>query len=164
MTDGNYSGESYDQVVYYVAPAVLVAAILFCCFRMALVYYMQIRPRRNQSTVHTTSTREEIRAGTIPAACQEIFARVPPPPNYEQTLKNDRRCMSTIETSPRRNSNRRPTEVVINVENVQQETAPDRSTTARNTLRRAQSNVEASLSINAAPPSYSERTECRLKL
>lgn len=33
----------YDRIVYYVAPAALVAAILFCCFRIALVYYMQIR-------------------------------------------------------------------------------------------------------------------------
>jgi hypothetical protein len=62
----NYSGgESYDQVVYYVAPAVLVAAILFCCFRMILVYYMQIRPRRGQNTVHASSEGESA-TGSIP--------------------------------------------------------------------------------------------------
>jgi hypothetical protein len=52
------SGQNYDQVVYYVAPAVLLAAILFCCFRMALVYYMQIRPRRNQQATDQIAPRE----------------------------------------------------------------------------------------------------------
>lgn len=61
-------GQNYDQVVYYVAPAVLVAAILFCCFRMALVYYMQIRPRRNQNSASVQVTPRETELQTASGA------------------------------------------------------------------------------------------------
>lgn len=44
MSDSNWGNvQNYDRIVYYIAPAALIGAILFCCFRIALVYYMQIR-------------------------------------------------------------------------------------------------------------------------
>lgn len=77
----NGSSENYDQVVYYVAPAVLVAALLFCCFRMALVYYMQIKPRRRATTAQVSPRETEIQSvsGVFPPGMRELFQVAPPP-------------------------------------------------------------------------------------
>lgn len=94
----------------------------------------------------------------ILAACQEIFLRMPPPPNYETTLKNDRRSMSAIET----NTTQQASEVVLQVEQPnEQQRVPDQqpsSQAAPEALRRVQSNVEAvPPASNLGPPAYSRR-------
>jgi hypothetical protein len=87
---------------------------------------------------------------------------MPPPPNYEQTLKNDRRCMSAIETSTtQQETSRRPTEVIVQMEQSAQETSEQQQTSnlsRRDAIRRVQSNVEATPpASNLGPPAYSRR-------
>jgi len=149
------TSQNYDQVVYYVAPAVLVAAILFCCFRMALVYYMQIRPRRNQQTasVQVTPRQTDLEAvsGAYPSDIREIF-QLPFPPNYAETMKNDRRAMSAIEISIAD----QPAEVVTHPSSPPAEPIARQQRT-REALRRVQSNVEAVPPEGLGPPLYSRR-------
>jgi hypothetical protein len=68
MSNARAETLTYDKVVYYAAPAVLLAAILFCCFRMLLVYYMQ-RPRlrRNHEeigSINIAPRESELRAAS----------------------------------------------------------------------------------------------------
>jgi hypothetical protein len=68
---------------------------------------------------------------------REIF-RNPPPPNYEQTIKNDRRAMSAVENTPTITTGRRR-----------------RTSSRRDALRRARSNVvQPSPPLEFSPPPY----------
>jgi hypothetical protein len=84
---------------------------------------------------------------------------MPPPPTYDQMLKNDRRCMSVIETSTTQDASPQPTEVIVQVEEAARDTqTSDRPTTTRDALRRAQSNIEASPPASSlGPPAYYQR-------
>ncbi|CAD5220827.1 unnamed protein product [Bursaphelenchus xylophilus] len=103
--------QGYDRIVYYVAPAALVAAILFCCFRIALVYYMQIRPRRNSISPERPSApinELEMASGAFPSSFREIFMRAPPP-SYDDTMKYERRALSQLESGVPREGRSRHT-------------------------------------------------------
>ncbi|KAI6214783.1 hypothetical protein M3Y94_00309200 [Aphelenchoides besseyi] len=152
MSHDDPDEQNYDRLVYfYVAPAVLIASFLFCCFRMALVYYIHVRPRRRIQEVVVTvptprSTMELEEASTaFPSACREIFLR-PPPPSYSETIKNDRRSRSVNDADALRRERRRSRS-----RNVSQST---NQRNARRTLQRAQSNV-TSIPL-PEPPEYDQ--------
>ncbi|KAI6187824.1 hypothetical protein M3Y98_00287100 [Aphelenchoides besseyi] len=157
MSHDDPDEQNYDRLVYYyVAPAVLIASLLFCCFRMALVYYVHIRPLRQSREIVVTeptprSTMELEEASTaFPSACREIFLR-PPPPSYSDTIKNDRRSLSVNDADALRRERRRS-----RTRNVSQST---NQRNVRSTLQRAQSNVTGpifTISPQQAPPEYDQ--------
>ncbi|CAD5215078.1 unnamed protein product [Bursaphelenchus okinawaensis] len=109
MNDTSEGPQGYDRIVYYVAPAALVAAILFCCFRIALVYYMQIRPRHSTSVSPEGNSHPitdlEVASGAFPSSFREIFMRAPPP-SYDDTMKYERRAFTHLEYDLQRTANR----------------------------------------------------------
>lgn len=84
---------------------------------------------------------------------------MPFPPNYEQTIKNDRRSMSAIEIGTTATSHPTSIEIVPPThEPLESNPTTSRShQSTRDALRRAQSNVEQTPPEDLGPPVYSRR-------